>query len=250
MSRQGVLARWATGAAGAALLCAARPTVLAAQALPGEAGQDLIREYVAREAAAELGVRFGEIRMPDARRVQVESVDVLTRDLKVWRATLPSDHSHPYLLAMVDDRPVPLGGFAAPEIRRVAQLLGHEQLSVTTVQRRAETLALLADGNGAIQFVFTGHPDTPSYVSKVADAWRRAAPSDWPRDTVFTRPAEGWHATVTLLSRDTRSYTLHWVPVAYSFEFNADGALVGWANRLGESFGVKDVPLAPTKLPF
>jgi len=210
----------------------------------------MIREYVARGAAAELGARFGETRLPDARRVEVEPVDGLTGDLKIWRATLPSDHSHPYLVALVEGVPVPLGGFAAPEIRRVSQLLGAEQLGAATIRRRAETLALLADGNGAIQFVFTGHPDTPGYISKVAEAWRRAAPNDWPRDTVATRsPPDGWHVTVTLLSRDTRSYTLHWVPTAYAFEFNTDGVLVGWASRLGESFGVKDVPLAPTKRP-
>ena len=208
----------------------------------------MIREYVARGAAAEVGVRFGETRLPDARRVQVESVVGLTGDLEVWRATLPSDHSHPYLVALVEGTPLPLGGFAAPEIRRVSQLLGSEQLGAATVRRRAETLSLLADGNGAIQFVFTGHPDTPGYISNVAEVWRRGAPSDWPRDTVVARSADAWHVTVTLLSRDTRSYTLHWVPTAYAFEFNTDGVLVGWASRLGESFGVKDVPLAPTKL--
>jgi len=121
MTRQGALARRVRTAASVALLCWGAPSLLVAQAPPREAGQDMIREYVARGAAAELGARFGETRLPDARRVEVEPVDGLTGDLKIWRATLPSDHSHPYLVALVEGVPVPLGGFAAPEIRRVSQ---------------------------------------------------------------------------------------------------------------------------------
>lgn len=207
-----------------------------------------VRDLVARQAASELAVRFGGRALPNAGGISLERAEGIGEGLPVWRALLPSDHSHPYLLVVSSGAVLRLGGFEAPELRLVSELMDIGPAGEATARRRANALALLADANGAVQFVFTGLPDAPGYVPKVAATWRRQAPHDWPPDTIFARPEGGRHVSLTLLSRATRSYTLHWVPTAYSFEFDEHGRLAGWARRTGEFFGVKGVPLSPTRL--
>ncbi len=206
----------------------------------------IMQRYVASQALTEVALRVNT-RPPRVNpgAIQLERVAGIAGGLDLWRATLPSDHSHPYLLARLNGKVIRLGGFTAPDLWTVASQLAPGGLDAERARAFSEQLALLADPNGAIQWIYVEKADQPAYVSKVASAWKKRAPGDWPRDTVMANEA-GWTVQLTMLSRDTRSYTLHWVPLALSFDFDRDGRLLTWAQRAGELFGVTGVPvLAP-----
>lgn len=225
------------------LSCVAPSGVLLAQE-----GQLTMRQYVAGQAWTEIMLRTASLPTPVATgAIQLERVVGTSNGLDLWRATLPSDHSHPYLLATMDGEVVRLGGFANPELGVVALGRSLGEVNAEKVRTLSEELALLADPNGALQWVYVGKADGPGYASTVSSAWRKIMPRNWPRDTVVAT-AGGWLTRLTLLSRDTRSYTLHWVPLAFSFEFDRKGRLMAWAERAGESFGVANVPVPPSKI--
>lgn len=205
-----------------------------------------MRQYVAAQAHAELMVRGSDVPRVSAATVRLEHVAKIANDLDVWRATLPSDHSHPYLLVSMKGKLIGLGGFTSPGLTSIAPVLRNGDLTAKRIRRRAEQLALLSDPNGAIQVVLLESADRPSYLSTVAVAWSKGKPADWPPDTVVTSEAGGWLVRLTLLSRDTRSFTLHWLPRVVSFNFDREGRLTAWGSRTGEFFGVAGVPVAPT----
>lgn len=206
--------------------------------------QLIMRQVVAGQARTEIALQTSsQPTLAAADAIRLVRVVGVADGLDLWRATLPSDHSHPYLLATLNGAVVRLGGFTAPELRAVASRFASGGLDTQRVRARSEQLALLADPNGAVQWVYVTKADQPGYGSTVVSAWRKRAPKDWPRDTVLATQA-GWFAQLTLLSRDTRSFTLHWVPLALSFEFDRDGQLLAWAQRRGEVFRVAGVPVA------
>jgi hypothetical protein len=205
-----------------------------------------MRAYIAEQARSELAVRARTATPSvDPSSVRLEKVPDLADGIEVWRGTISSDHSHPYLLALIGGETFRLGGFSAPELRAFAARLGRGPLTRTGAVSRARSLALLADPNGAIQEIFVTGADQPGYISLVATAWSRHAPADWPIDTTVANAGGGWRVRLTLLSRATRTYTLHWVPTAYCFDFDRDGQLTAWAQRSGEIFGVPGSPSVP-----
>jgi hypothetical protein len=211
----------------------------------GQDTQIKMREYVLAQALTELATRAHvQPSAVEAGAVRLERVTGIAEGLDLWRATLPSDHSHPYLLASVNDKVLRLGGFAAPELSVVTSQLARGTMTDRDARGAAEQLALLADPNGAIQRIFVDRGDQPEYVSTVVTAWRRRAPRDWPPDTVTAVESGGWFVRLTLLSRATRSYTLHWMPFAYCFAFDGEGRLLAWTQRAGEIFGVAGIPIA------
>lgn len=155
---------------------------------------------------------------------------------KVWRATLPSDHSHPYLLAARDSVILRLGGFAAPDVERVAAELRPRLLNGHTIALLSAKLAMLSDRNGAIQYVVPGVGAKTSGKTGLLANWASREPPSWPQDTVGHRSDGGWRCTITLLSRDVRSITQLWVAVAYSFQFGPEGQLQAWSLRAGAPF--------------
>lgn len=232
-----------------ATLCKCMLIVLTSQVAPlgilmGQDAQSKMRQYVVAQALTELASR-GHVQPSavEAGAVRLERVADIAEGLDLWRATLPSDHSHPYLLAFANDKVLRLGGFAAPELSVVTSQFARGTMTDRAARGAAEQLALLADPNGAIQKIFVERGDQPGYVSTVVVAWRRRAPRDWPRDTVTATEGGGWLVRATLLSRATRSYTLHWMPFAYCFAFDGQGRLLAWTQRTGESFGVAGVPI-------
>lgn len=205
--------------------------------------QNAIRQQVVAQSLAEMAVRSRATPGPvDERLIRIERVSSAVDSLELWRATLPSDHSHPYLLAHVGDKLFQLGGFTNPQLVEVAGGLGGEVIPRATLAR-AQRLAVLADPNGAIQIISSDNADRPGYASKVLETWKRIQPKDWPRDTLILSGGGRLLIRLTLFSRDTRSYTLYWVPLAYSFAFDENGRLDAWAVRTGEDFNVSGVPL-------
>lgn len=207
------------------------------------ASEGVMREYVAAQATSELALRseYGSLHVsPES--IRLERVPERGQGLEVWRATLPSDHSHPYLLAMGGGVVLRLGGFASPELLQAARTFPADAETRDAIKGRSEELALLADPNGANQTILTTTVPVETTTAVLRSWWQRA-PKSWPRDTIVERRAEGWSVRLSSLSRDTRSFTLHWVPTAYSFEFDQYGALIAWDRRIGESFGVPGVPV-------
>lgn len=214
----------------------------AARAVPDT--QRTMRELVAGQADAAVGLLEATNRQTSPESIRLARVAGLGSGLEVWRADLALDHSHPYLLAAASGSVFMLGGFEAPELARAVEAIPERRLDSGGAAKLARELALMADAYGAVQYVFPSRSDdVPGYVSKVAEVWRRRAPARWSPDTVLGRPAGGWHVSVTVISRATKTYTLHWQPVAYSFEFTENGHLLGWAKRSAEPFGVQGVPL-------
>ena len=217
--------------------------VAPANVLLAQGDRLIMQQYVASQAFTELALRtHSQSTRVAPNDIRLERVVGIVDGLEVWRATLPSDHSHPFLVASLNGGLVRLGGFTAPELSTVASYLVRDRLDVRKVRALAEQLALLGDRNGAVQSIFAAKADQPSYVSLVALAWKKQTPSDWPPDTVVATK-DGWVAQLTLLSRNTRSYALDWEPLVFSFEFDQRGRVLGWAERTGQSFGVPGVPL-------
>ncbi len=182
--------------------------------------------------------------------VTLEKGPVVSSRLRIARAFIPSDHSHPYLVGLVGDTVIRLGGFTDPQLFYAAKVLRPDSLGPGTLRVLAERLAVLADMYGSFQYVFPGHEQPVSDASRIIAAWTRKAPPSWPIDTVISRVPAGWGVRLTIISRNARSMTPYWSAIAYAFEFDGEGVLLSWSRRIGDGFGVPRVKLSPTVEPW
>jgi hypothetical protein len=194
---------------------------------------------IAAEATTELALSPGE-QMVSPRGVRLEDGPHVGGGLTTYRAWIPRDHWHAYQIAIAGSNAIALGGFQSPELASAAAALAPSNRNATTVRELAEKLAVLADNSGAVEYIFPGRTDLPDLRA----AWERTAPESWPRDTVIDLGGGKWRAVLTMLSRETRSYTQHWVPVAYAFSFDSNGRLQSWSRRIGESLAAARFPAA------
>jgi hypothetical protein len=155
---------------------------------------------------------------------------------QVWRARIPIDHFHPYLILAVDTALVPVGGFQNPDAIRAARVLGLAPTDASTARTAARRLALLLDPNGGQVFVFAG--DSIREESPLLRARDREESLPFPADTILPRGHNGWLVRVNTISRTT-SYEASWSPRVYLFAFNRNGELSNWSVREGRPFSTE-----------
>jgi len=196
---------------------------------------DLVRNLVAAQATSEFGVWAKShelvVRPED---VHLEPGPPVGPAVRIVRAIPPRDHWHPYMVAVKDTFVYALGGFSAPELPLVAALL-RESPGNDRVTTLARTLAIIADDEGAVRSFMPGQRND-SGEARVAAAWERVKPLNWPADTVLHRSAGGQAVRLTLISQQTRSYDLGWKATVFDFQFDAEANLISWSRRAGDKF--------------
>jgi hypothetical protein len=193
------------------------------------------RAIVARQAEVELLTwELGDVVRPEALRIEAGPI---VTGVTTYRAWLPRSHWHPYVVAMADGQPLPLGGFTNPELPAVSRLLSPKVQDERTALSSAMQLVLLADVNGGVQCTFPYQPESDTTHQALGATWKLpASRASWLRDTVVARTLGGWSVRITVLSRETKSYTMQWLPFQYAFAFDKDGVLEAWSRRQGEPF--------------
>ena len=204
----------------------------------------LMATATAAQAATELALGASPLPI-DLDAIRVERGPMVRAGVPIHRAWIPRDHWHAYQAATVAGRLILLGGFQAPQLEQIASALIPQSPTENGMRVLAQQLMVLADPSGGVQYAFPAGSIEPA----LQDSWSSAKPRDWPRDTVASGAA-GWRITMTLLSRETRSYTQHWVPTAYSFAFSPEGRLVAWSRRIGDPVSGAGLPVSPTATPW
>jgi len=141
------------------------------------------------------------------------------------------EHWHPYLVAVSAVGVHALGGFPAPDLYPVARGASLVATSRLDAAKTARVLARLLDPNGGGDIEFT-EDSLASYELRVA--WRRAARSGFPHDTLVQTARGGIQVRVTGLSHLAWQFPAGWQVVTFSFEFAPSGRLIAWAVRVGE----------------
>lgn len=201
----------------------------------------IVRSTIARQAETELAVWGHSPSGPiDPREVTVLQVRPGGLRLDVWRGTILRDHWHPYLAATIGDTLIALGGFQAPAAERLSPYI-----TLDNPWDRAVLFAKLLDPRGSIQyFIPHGASEDGNVLRK---EWDNRRDPNWPHDTVLTTSDGGARVVLTLISRETRSFTLEWVPSTFAFRFDRSGALLAWSRREGTPFATPGVPVAPAE---
>lgn len=209
-----------------------------------------IAARVAEEATTELALGVGS-QVVEPQGVRLENGVDVGRALTAYRVWIPRDHWHPYQVAVLGSRIITLGGFQNQDLVSAGAALAPPAVDAASLRETAEKLARLADHSGAVQYAFPGRVNAPA----VGAGWKRIAPESWPRDTVVELRGGKWRVTLTLLSQETRSFTLNWVPTAYAFTFDSSGRLLAWGRRNGDPVAEQDLvgrtldPIGPAKRP-
>jgi hypothetical protein len=192
-----------------------------------------IRSIVALQASTELALSLPGASV-DASSVYVEQGPSVGKTITVLRLWIPRDHWHAYQVAVTGSRVISLGGFQNPNLAAAAENLAPAILNAASLRELAERLALLADDYGGVQYYFGRHVTSKPLL----DEWRANAPMGWPRDSVERTVNDGWRVTLTLLSRNTRSHSQPWLPMAYVFHFDSVAHLNAWSQRRGPVLNV------------
>ena len=194
-----------------------------------------IKVRVAREAMSEFALTAGssagfpEVRLEDGPTIP---------GMRTYRAWIARDHWHAYTLAVIDGKTYALGGFQNPDLVSIARARSAKRASTSDVNTQARELAMLADDEGAVEYVFMGQADSKS----TGVTRQRIIPGTWPTDTVIE--VDGLRMVrVTLVSRATRSFTQHWVPTVYTFLFNPQNELVAWRHFTGDEIAATQLSL-------
>lgn len=202
----------------------------------GAAAEVDARELIAAQVASEFGVwqqaSDGRVN-PD--NIQVESGPTLVTGLDVLRGIPPRDHWHPYLIVVRDGSLCTAGGFTSPELDCVAHWLRESQ-SMRGPIEVSQTLAILADKNGAVRAFHVAKPNS-AREREVREVWQQHRPENWPRDTTLQVSNGGTVVRLTMLSQQARSYEQAWTAIVYDFRFDSDERFITWSRRVSEAFG-------------
>lgn len=195
------------------------------------------RVAVLEQARTELSLWSGAEAL-DTSQLRVEKGPALLSGIRVERIWLPTDHSHPYLVARTSTGLHHLGGFETVELKPLAAALAPQRVTRENIHLVARELALVSDHNGATRYFFPADTAQASNeVRAVASSWfAQDSGRAWPPELVSQDGQGTWRVQTTLLSQAVRSYTQDWTPVAYSFLFDRQGRLIAWSTRRGGSF--------------
>jgi hypothetical protein len=228
--------RWLCGAM--LLMTMSIAPVLCGQSHPAVELGAQMRAAVAAQATCDLSLSAlhgsGGV---DTSGVELVPGPAISGGIKLWRARIWSlSHWPPYLLGSHEDQFLRLGGFTAPDVEEATSLLGTRIASLKDARAYAQTLATLLDPNAASALIFPSVPDSSSYARAVIATWRRASDKNWPEDSSASLPGRTYSVRITVLSREMWAQGEVWMPIGYSFRIDAQGRLMAWAKRLGESF--------------
>lgn len=199
---------------------------------------DFVRDLVAKQVYVELSLSgppvSGEI---NPRDIRLEPGPIVPAKLRILRATVENvTHWHRYIVAEEGGRLFRLGGFQAPELEGVSELIRTKRSNKEEVVEQARLLASLADPEGAVDLVYATGATELTSNKDIARTWLSVAPKHWPVDTTIVHANGAIALRLTVLSRATRSLVSVWVPTAYSFLFGPDGQLQAWSKSEGEPF--------------
>lgn len=202
----------------------------------GQSDEAIARSVTIAQANTEYGLRVG--RHPKLYTDVDFAVELLSvhNDSRLYRVLVQSaENRHPYTVALVGDRLLRLGGFAAPALLSADRLSRDLGLPVDP-RLRAYALARLGDRNGAQEFVGPETPNDSAGVSLVRRRWSEIVDSTWPGDTTVVDVNGAYYVTFTVFSRAVQDHADGWDPILYRMSFDESGALRGWASRTGRRF--------------
>lgn len=164
----------------------------------------------------------------DIVEVELES-SARFRLFRVWEGR--KSHFHPVLVGVVRGQAVGLGGFASPELGRVAAPV--EGVRAPGQERSvAQTLAKALDPYGAYRVLFPF--DQTAQTDSVIEIWRSAVQSSWARDSIWVAGDGTLTVRTTVLSK-TDPFEAQWHPLVYVFQYQVDGRLKAWWCNTGAS---------------
>lgn len=185
----------------------------------------LLSGPVAVEVEAQNGITLTEI----------ESGAVFS--VRLMRATVwTSTHSSPLTLAIDNTKRVwKLGGFQESEALELASSLPIPVTDSAETITASLWFARALDPNGAV-LIIDGHGSQPGDDNDPWGAWAARHPVGWPTDTIIRQRNGHVLVRLTVLSRSAHLAGSPWQPLAYGFEYDAEGTLVGWRRQQGVSF--------------
>lgn len=164
-------------------------------------------------------------------------VDGVAFSVRLMRATAwTSTHSPPLILGIDSTKRLwKLGGFQESEALELASSLPLRVTDSAETIAASLWLARALDPNGSVS-ISDGHGSRPEDGKDPWAAWTDRRPIGWPTDTMI-RHADG-HVLVrlTVLSISAHLVGSPWQPLAYAFEYDAEGVLIGWRLHQGVSF--------------
>jgi hypothetical protein len=197
-------------------------------------GPAAIQELVSKQATLELTAWRHTPQVFSASDVSLEPLRLHFAGAQIWRASVPIDHFHPYLIAERQGLLYRLGGFGAPDIIELMQFGSDSVPGNEEIVSRAKSICMMLDPNGGEQVILAEGKQR----SAAAAQWKSLRPRNWPEDTVLVEVQRGTMVRITALSRNVHSYDQAWTPQVYTFLFNRNGSLSEWAMRKGAPFNV------------
>lgn len=221
-------ARWPSRWVGAVTLAVGLSTTCLAS-VTAQQGQDEPRGLVIADIEARLALQsIGEVSPKD---LTDHRVDTALSVIPVVEVRYHASHWHPYLVGVTTLGILRLGGFADPDVERLAAALDlHLGRPVGPARaKRAGLLALLLNTWGLEQACL------PASEGRVCDAglerqWATHRPIDWPSDTSRMLANGSAVVGITVLSPRRGGWGGGSEATYSVFVFTPDGAVQGWAR--------------------
>lgn len=177
--------------------------------------------------------RGGLLRRPPARNgIDVEELTVDGSPVRLLRTGRRASHVQNYLLALVGDVVLSLGGFQQPTVDQL-QRLGDPDL-LRCDQRAIDLIELLFDPFG-LNLLELGSPSRwRSIVDSSTRVWRAGAGSNTVRDDSVSLGESGFIKRHTYLSPRS-AFSMQWIPVYTVFKCDKDGTLRDIMRIVGRS---------------
>lgn len=202
---------------------------------------DSARRLIADQATLDLRAtaarRGDDLTIHEIQLTRIASPD---QHVNLWRGSVLSvSHWPSYVVGIVHDQILPLGGFSAPALPRFAALQPFESpQSSDALRERATLLAIAADRSGAA--VVVGHVAVDTGAATAVRTWMSIRAAGWPSDTVDVFADGRSRVALTVLaSKEWAGLGAIWAPTAYVFLFDAGGNLLLWSSHEGEAFAAR-----------
>jgi hypothetical protein len=167
--------------------------------------------------------------------MRVERLEAPLPGIEKWHIRMPTTGASPYTLVSDGNELLRLGGFPAPDLYRVAEILRRRSGGRRERQLLVRDLIGMADPNGGLEVVFPFKPAWSTESVSVGRSWLACKRPEWLPDRDIQGDSTSSEVRITVLTRDPRGRE-SWLPAQYAFSFGPDGVLLGWSRRFGERF--------------
>lgn len=211
----------ATGAA-ASRCVAQEPSELAVRLL-------VVQALTAEDATIE-PLLSGE---SDANRVRLEALKLKCGALRLFRGTdLHSYPSHPYMVAAVGAKLLPLGGFESPQLLMYDLELRKDPLCGNlTLSQRVELLVQAVDPEGAADVRYARDSVRSPMVATLIGLWPEADAGAALHDGTHVLDDGTTMVRATVFTHRRLASVRTWRPITYVFVFSGQSSLLAWSAR-------------------